>query len=92
VKFTGIIAAMSALAASAVMTGSAYAAPASRATLQGSAPSWANSQNFVAAADPATDVGFRVYLGWRTAAAAEALGALNLRSEQVKVLILNQAK
>jgi len=73
VKFTGIIAAMSALAASAVMTGSAYAAPASRATLQGSAPSWANSQNFVAAADPGTDVGFRVYLGWRTPAAAEAL-------------------
>ncbi|TLY60430.1 MAG: serine protease, partial [Gammaproteobacteria bacterium] len=72
-KFTGIIAAMSALAAGAVMTGAAYAAPASRATLQGSAPSWANSQNFVAAADPGTDVGFRVYLSWRNSAAAEAL-------------------
>ena len=72
-KFTGIIAAMSALAAGAVMTGAAYAAPVSRAILQGSAPSWANSQNFVAAADPGTDVGFRVYLSWRNSAAAEAL-------------------
>ncbi len=41
--------------------------------LHGSAPAWANSANFAGAADPNGDVGFRVYLGWNNAAAAEAL-------------------
>ena len=49
------------------------AAPAPRAVLHGSAPSWANSRNFVADADPAGSVGFRVYLGWTNPGAAEAL-------------------
>jgi subtilase family serine protease len=44
-----------------------------RTTLVGSAPYWATSANYVAAADTATDVGFRVYLGWTNPAAAEAL-------------------
>src|SRR5256714_8587031 len=42
-------------------------------TLHGSAPAWANSSNFASAADPNENVGFRVYLGWSGADAAEAL-------------------
>ena len=42
---------------------SAGAAPG-RATLPGSVPSWANSQNYVGAADASNSIGFRVYLGW----------------------------
>jgi subtilase family serine protease len=47
--------------------------PIDRTTLVGSAPYWATSTNYVAAADAATDVGFRVYFGWTNPAAAEAL-------------------
>jgi subtilase family serine protease len=43
---------------------SAGAAPG-RATLPGSVPSWANSQNYVGATDASDSVGFRVYLGWK---------------------------
>ncbi len=46
---------------------------AGNSTLHGSAPSWANSANFAGPADQSGDVGFRVYLGWNNAAAAEAL-------------------
>src|SRR5690348_2692465 len=49
------------------------AANSSRSTLVGSSPSWANSKNYVSAADPNTDVGFRVYLGWNNPSAVEAL-------------------
>jgi len=42
-------------------------------TLHGSAPAWANSSNFAGSADPNENVGFRVYLGWSSADAAEAL-------------------
>src|SRR5207302_4947041 len=42
-------------------------------TLHGSVPAWANSSNFAGAADPNENVGFRVYLGWSGADAAEAL-------------------
>ena len=45
---------------------------ATRTTLPGSAPAWANSAHFKAAADPSGIVGFRVYLGWNNSAAAEA--------------------
>jgi subtilase family serine protease len=51
----------------------AGAAPSARSTLPGSVPSWATAHNRVRAADPGADVGFRVYLGWRDAAAAAAL-------------------
>jgi len=51
----------------------AGAAPSSRTTLPGSVPSWATAHNRVGAADPSTDVGFRVYLGWRDGSAASAL-------------------
>jgi subtilase family serine protease len=51
----------------------AGAAPSSRTTLPGSVPSWATAHNRVSAADPGTDLGFRVYLGWRDASAAAAL-------------------
>lgn len=57
----------------AMLPGSALAAQSSRATLHGSAPAWANSNNYAAAADPNGYVGFRVYLGWQNADTAEAL-------------------
>jgi subtilase family serine protease len=44
-----------------------------KSTLAGSAPSWASKGNYVGAADPDGSVGFRVYLGWRNRAGAEAL-------------------
>src|SRR5882724_1075999 len=49
------------------------AASNGRTTLAGSAPSWATTANYAAAADVTTDVGFRVYLGWTDPAAAESL-------------------
>lgn len=55
----------------AMLSGSALAAQP--LTLHGSAPAWANSNNFAGAADPNAYVGFRVYLGWNNADAAEAL-------------------
>src|SRR5260370_11541870 len=51
----------------------ARAAASSRTTLVGSAPSWANSKNYVATADPNADIGFRLYLGWNNPATVEAL-------------------
>jgi subtilase family serine protease len=65
--------AVAALCATALTVASAGAAPPAQATLHGSAPAWANSRHFVASADPAGNVGFRVYLGWRNPAAADAL-------------------
>lgn len=44
-----------------------------RVALSGSTPSWANSRNLVGAADPSGSVGFRLYLGWNHAAAAESV-------------------
>jgi subtilase family serine protease len=61
------------LASGACVAGMAQAAPADRAVLNGSTPDWANSQNFVANADPGTDVGFRVYLGWNSPDVVTAL-------------------
>lgn len=58
------------LASLSVATTSAASA---RSTLRSSAPSWATSANFVAHANPATKIGFRVYLGWRNPNAAVAL-------------------
>jgi subtilase family serine protease len=57
----------------AMLPGSALAAQSPRATLHGSAPAWASSNNYAAAADPNGYVGFRVYLGWQNADTAEAL-------------------
>jgi hypothetical protein len=62
---------LASLVIAAVVSGSALAEP--RSTLNGSAPAWASSSNFAGAADPNADVGFRVYLGWNNADAAEAL-------------------
>lgn len=56
----------------AMVPGAALAAPANASVLPGSVPSWANARNFVSAADPSSFVGFRVYLGWQNASAAEA--------------------
>ncbi len=44
-----------------------------RSTLNGSAPTWANSNNYKGPADPTTYVGFRVYLGWNNPSQVEAL-------------------
>jgi len=52
---------------------SAHAASSARTTLQGSAPSWANSKNYVGKADPSADIGFRLYLGWTNPSAVGAL-------------------
>src|SRR5258708_28624997 len=49
------------------------AAASARTILVGAVPSWATRENYVAAADGTTDVGFRVYLGWTNPAAAESL-------------------
>src|SRR5436309_5849338 len=51
----------------------AQAANSGRSTLVGSAPTWANNKNYLGAADPTIDVGFRVYLGWNNPSAVEAL-------------------
>ena len=64
------------LIAAVVLAGFAFTAHASasdRATLHGSAPSWANAKNFTGAADPTANVGFRVYLGWNNPSAVETL-------------------
>src|SRR5512143_119247 len=66
-----ILAVLAALTILAVLPGPALGGKPS--TLKGSAPSWANSHNFAGPADPTEYVGFRVYLGWNDAAAAEAL-------------------
>jgi subtilase family serine protease len=53
----------------------ASAAPPSseRTMLSGSTPSWATTRNLSGSADPATAVGFRVYLGWTDPNGAAAL-------------------
>jgi subtilase family serine protease len=67
--------------AAAVLLGSALssasvtaaAAATGRTVLHGSAPAWANSQDYAGPADPGGDVGFRVYLGWNDPSAVLAL-------------------
>jgi subtilase family serine protease len=46
---------------------------ASSTTLHGSAPAWAKQGNLLGPADPAGNVGFRVYLGWNNERGAEAV-------------------
>jgi subtilase family serine protease len=48
-------------------------AASTRSALPASIPSWANSKNYVAPANPAEIVGFRVYLGWNNPAGVAAL-------------------
>jgi subtilase family serine protease len=56
------------------VVGAAQAAHQSaRVVLAGSTPSWASSQNLIGAADRSGWVGFRLYLGWNHAAAAESV-------------------
>jgi subtilase family serine protease len=61
------------LVVATLVVSAAAASPSTRATLTGSAPSWAKSSNFKSAASSTQSIGFRVYLGWRNAAQAEAL-------------------
>src|SRR6476646_6882251 len=58
---------------SVALTIVALATPPNRVTLRGSKPSWATPGNHVRPANPSDRLGFRVYLGWRNPAAAEAL-------------------
>lgn len=60
-------------AAAMMLPGLPMAAPSGGTALHGSAPSWANAKNYAGPADPNESVGFRVYLGWQNADAAEAL-------------------
>jgi subtilase family serine protease len=62
------------LACAITAFGTANAA-SGKAVLAGSIPAWANSKNLVGSADPSTDVGFRVYLGWNDPAAVASLAA-----------------
>jgi len=70
------IAAVAILASGSVIAslGTAHAATGN-AVLKGSIPAWANSKNLVGAADPAGDVGFRLYLGWSNDSAVAALAS-----------------
>jgi subtilase family serine protease len=54
--------------------GTAHAA-SGNTVLKGSIPAWANSKNLAGAADPAGNVGFRVYLGWNDESAVAALAS-----------------
>jgi hypothetical protein len=64
------------LSCSLILTASLSATPvlaaaaSGRTTLVGSAPAWATAAKYAGAADAATDVGFRVYLGWTDPAGA----------------------
>src|ERR1700745_211792 len=51
----------------------ALATPPNRVTLRGSKPSWATPHNYAGAANSSDSLGFRLYLGWRNPAGAEAL-------------------
>lgn len=55
-----------------MMPGSASPTSPRRAALPGSVPPWATSANFRQHSSSTEYVGFRVYLGWRNQAAAEA--------------------
>jgi subtilase family serine protease len=57
----------------AVVCASAAPSSGGRTPLQGSTPSWATTRNLSGTADPATVVGFRVYLGWIDPNGAAAL-------------------
>ncbi len=64
------------LIAAVILAGFAFTSHASasdRASLHGSAPAWANAKNYKGAADSTANVGFRVYLGWNNASAAQSL-------------------
>jgi subtilase family serine protease len=72
-RFRTVSAIVLAAGVSAIVATLASAAPSPRATLAGSAPPWATSSSFKSPANADDGVGFRVYLGWRNASAAEAL-------------------
>src|SRR5690349_18193282 len=59
--------------ATVVLAHDASAAPSDRRALSGSVPSWASASNRAGNAPDTDNVGFRVYLGWRDQAGAEAL-------------------
>ncbi|HEY1351637.1 MAG TPA: S53 family peptidase [Ktedonobacteraceae bacterium] len=65
------------LIAACIAAGSAFVltahAASGRTVLHGSAPAWANSQNYAGAASASETVGLRVYLGWNNETAVQAL-------------------
>jgi subtilase family serine protease len=66
------VAAASFIATVGAVAPSAGATPPGRATLAGSAPTWARPGRRVGRADPSSEVAFRVYLGWQGGDAAAA--------------------
>jgi subtilase family serine protease len=68
-----------------VVAHSAHAA-SGRTILHGSAPAWANSKNFVGAANASSPIGFRVYLRWNNPSTVTALAQAvsNLRSSSYR--------
>jgi subtilase family serine protease len=60
------------------------ASSSDRSTLHGSAPPWANSHNQAGNADPTSQVGFRVYLGWKAGAEAAAKAVSDPHSSSYK--------
>ncbi len=77
--------------AALLLSGTLMAA-SGHAVLHGSAPAWANSRNFTGGTDPNGSVGFRVYLGWKNAAAAEtfALAVSDPTSAQYRQYVTPQ--
>src|SRR5262245_66361979 len=61
-----------AVAALVSLNVASVSAASDKTALTGSAPAWANSKNLVGPANPSTIVGFRVYLGLKDPAGAEA--------------------
>ncbi len=61
------------IALTALSPGIISAAAGGRTSLSGSVPAWANAANVKGSVDASAAVGFRVYLGWRDQAGAEAL-------------------
>ena len=70
-KRVGYIAFASAMAL--ILAFAIPAAGSSTKALSGSVPPWATSKNYRSHTSSSTDVGFRVYLGWRDASSAEAV-------------------
>src|SRR5207253_10191052 len=56
-----------------MLLGAAVSAQSPRATLHGSAPAWAKSNNYVGSPAADDSVGFRMYLGWTDSDAAQSL-------------------
>lgn len=71
-KILAILAIAGFIVSGSIFVLTAHAA-SGRTVLHGSAPAWANAQNYTGPASASDTVGMRVYLGWNNEAAAQAL-------------------